>query len=52
MEALLEAVDPFPFVAGFVFNLPPGKDYPLRTPAAEVDPLPGPSAAHRPGAAR
>ena len=41
MEALLEAVDPFPFVAGFVFNLPPGKDYPLRTSAAVVDPLPG-----------
>ena len=41
IEALLEAVDPFPLVAGFLFNLPPGKDYALRTPAAEVDPLPG-----------
>ena len=41
IESLLEAVDPFPSVAGFVFNLPPGKDYALRTPAAEVDPLPG-----------
>lgn len=41
IEPLLEAVDPFPLVAGFVFNLPPGKDYALRTPAAEVDPLPG-----------
>ena len=41
IEALLQAVDPFPFVAGFVFNLPPGKDYALRTPAALVDPLPG-----------
>ena len=41
IEALLEAVDPFPLVAGFVFNLPPGKEYSLRTPAAVVDPLPG-----------
>ena len=41
IETLLEAVDPFPLVAGFVFNLPPGKEYSLRTPAAEVDPLPG-----------
>ncbi|MCY3735793.1 MAG: quinone-dependent dihydroorotate dehydrogenase [Gemmatimonadaceae bacterium] len=41
IEAFLEAVDPFPRVAGFVFNLPPGKEYALRTPAAVVDPLPG-----------
>lgn len=41
IEALLEAVDPFPRVAGFLFNLPPGKDYALRTPAAVVAPLPG-----------
>ena len=41
IETLIEAVDPFPLVAGFVFNLPPGKDYALRTPAAVVDPLPG-----------
>lgn len=41
IEAFLEAVDPFPRVAGFLFNLPPGKDYDLRTPAAVVDPLPG-----------
>jgi len=41
MDRMLEAVDPFAFVKGFVFNLPPGKDYPLKSPAAEVDPLPG-----------
>lgn len=40
-EALLETVDPFPCVAGFVFNLPPGKAYPLRTPAAVVAAMPG-----------
>lgn len=41
MARMLEAVDSFDFVKGFVFNLPPGKDYPLKSSAAEVDPLPG-----------
>ncbi len=36
IEALLQAVDPFRFVAGFSFNIPPGKNYPLRTSPAEV----------------
>ena len=40
-DALLEAVAPHPFVAGFIFNLVPGKAYQLRTPAAIVDPMPG-----------
>ncbi|MEE3258415.1 MAG: quinone-dependent dihydroorotate dehydrogenase [Candidatus Latescibacterota bacterium] len=41
MERMLEAIDSFDFVKGFVFNLPPGKDYPLKSPAPLVDPLPG-----------
>ena len=41
LARMLEAVDSFDFVKGFVFNLPPGKDYALKSPAAEVDPLPG-----------
>lgn len=41
MERMLEAIDSFDFVKGFVFNLPPGKDYPLKSPASLVDPLPG-----------
>jgi dihydroorotate dehydrogenase len=40
-EALMACADPYPQVAGFIFNLPPGKGYPLSTPAAIVDPLPG-----------
>ncbi len=40
-EAILACADPFLQVAGFIFNMPPGKDYPLTTPAAIVDPLPG-----------
>ena len=30
---MLEAVDPFAFVKGFIFNLPPGTNYPLKSPA-------------------
>ena len=41
IEALLQAVDPYRFVAGFSFNIPPGKNYPLRTPAAELQRMPG-----------
>lgn len=40
-DAVLAAVDPYPFVAGFIFNLPPGKAYPLRTPRAVVERMPG-----------
>ncbi|MEC8932177.1 MAG: quinone-dependent dihydroorotate dehydrogenase [Candidatus Latescibacterota bacterium] len=40
-EALMSCVAPFPFVAGFIFNLPPGKEYPLRTAASVVAPMPG-----------
>ena len=46
MERMLEAVDSFAFVKGFVFNLPPGKDYPLQSPAHIVDPLPGTLCGH------
>jgi len=41
MARMLEAVDPFDFVKGFAFNLPPGKDYPLQSPPHLVEPLPG-----------
>ena len=40
-EAMLEAVDPYAFVAGFIFNLPPGKAYDLHTPATVTGPMPG-----------
>ena len=40
-ERLLEAVDPFAFVRGFIFNLPPGKAYALKSPLALVDAMPG-----------
>ncbi|MCY3668930.1 MAG: quinone-dependent dihydroorotate dehydrogenase [Gemmatimonadetes bacterium] len=38
---MLETVDPFAFVKGFIFNLPPGTNYPLKSPAHLVGPLPG-----------
>ncbi|MGY8824159.1 MAG: quinone-dependent dihydroorotate dehydrogenase [Candidatus Latescibacterota bacterium] len=41
MEAMLSAVESFDFVKGFVFNLPTGKDYPLRSPAALTNSMPG-----------
>ncbi len=41
MEAVLDAVDAFPFVKGFIFNLPSGKNYALRTPSVLTDPMPG-----------
>jgi dihydroorotate dehydrogenase (fumarate)/dihydroorotate dehydrogenase len=41
IEALLEAVDGFEFVSGFVFNLAPGKPDGLATPHVIADPLPG-----------
>jgi len=41
INGILETVDPFPFVRGFAFNLPPGKPYDLRTPKKELDRMPG-----------
>jgi dihydroorotate dehydrogenase (fumarate)/dihydroorotate dehydrogenase len=41
IETLLRAVDPYRFVAGFSFNIPPGKNYPLRTEAAKIANMPG-----------
>ena len=41
LDWMLEAVDPFAFVKGFIFNLPPGTNYPLKSPAHLVGPLPG-----------
>lgn len=36
IDAVLSAVDPHPFVAGFGYNVPPGTDYPLHTPAVRL----------------
>jgi dihydroorotate dehydrogenase (fumarate)/dihydroorotate dehydrogenase len=41
IESTLRAVEPFPFVAGFVFNVPPGKPYQLHTPTAVLQRMPG-----------
>jgi dihydroorotate dehydrogenase len=41
IESFLQAVDPFPQVKGFIFNLPSGKNYPLQTPSHVTDPMPG-----------
>lgn len=41
MDSVLETVDPFAFVKGFVFNLPPGKAYALQSSPAVVDAMPG-----------
>lgn len=41
IERVLEATDPYPFVSGFMFNLPPTKPEGLRTPEAEWRALPG-----------
>ena len=38
---MLETVDPFAFVKGFIFNLPPGTNYPLKSPAHLLASLPG-----------
>ncbi len=40
-DAMMACVSCFSFVAGFIFNLPPGKQYSLRTRAQVVDPMPG-----------
>ncbi len=41
MQAMLGAVEGYDFVKGFVFNLPAGKNYPLRSPASLTDAMPG-----------
>jgi len=41
LESMLEAVDAFPYLSGFIFNLPPGKPVPLRSPAEMVQEMPG-----------
>ena len=41
IEATLRAVEPFGFVAGFVFNVPPGKPYRLHTPGLVLERMPG-----------
>ena len=42
IDAVLEAVDPFPFLRGVIFNLPSGTDYPgLRTPPEALARMPG-----------
>ncbi len=41
MEAMLRAVEHCDFVRGFIFNLPPGTDYSLRSPASTVERMPG-----------
>lgn len=41
IEQVLETVEPFPFVSGFIFNLPPGKPAVLRTPRSVWESLPG-----------
>ena len=40
-ERLLEVIEPFALVKGFIFNLPPGKPYQLRSPGELVDAMPG-----------
>jgi dihydroorotate dehydrogenase len=41
IEGLLESVEGFSFVSGFVFNLPPGKPVPLHVPAERLEKMPG-----------
>ena len=41
LDWMLESVDPFAFVKGFIFNLPPGTNYPLKSPAHHLASLPG-----------
>lgn len=41
IERLLEEVEPFPIVSGFMFNLPPGKPEQLATPRSVWDSMPG-----------
>ena len=41
IEQLLEAVEPFRLVSGFIFNLPPGKPTGLQTPRSVWESMPG-----------
>jgi dihydroorotate dehydrogenase (fumarate)/dihydroorotate dehydrogenase len=41
IEQLLETVEPFPWVSGFMFNLPPGKPAGLHTPRSVWESMPG-----------
>jgi dihydroorotate dehydrogenase (fumarate)/dihydroorotate dehydrogenase len=41
IESLVTTATPFAFVAGFSFNVPPGKPAGLRTPPAEMARMPG-----------
>ncbi len=41
LDWMLETVDLFAFVKGFIFNLPPGTNYPLKSPAHLIAALPG-----------
>ena len=41
IEHVLQAAEPFGFVSGFIFNLPPGKPANLRTPRAVWESWPG-----------
>ncbi len=41
LDQLLEAADAFPWVAGFIFNLPPGKPVPLSLSESELERMPG-----------
>lgn len=41
MDAMLSAIEGCDFVRGFIFNLPPGTDYSLRSPASTVERMPG-----------
>lgn len=41
IEQTLEAIEPYDLVRGFIFNLPSGKGYPLKTPPDVVDAMPG-----------
>ncbi|MFZ5829786.1 MAG: quinone-dependent dihydroorotate dehydrogenase, partial [Planctomycetota bacterium] len=41
IEQLLESVEPFPLVSGFMFNLPPGKPPGLKTPRSVWEAMPG-----------
>ncbi len=41
INGILEAVANHPFIKGFIFNLPSGKNYSLNTPQEELDRMPG-----------
>ena len=41
IDRVVEAVEPYPFVRGFIFNLPPGAAYDLASPPELVQSLPG-----------